>query len=342
MGNVLTNIIPDTDPPEKDAETATGKLKKQLYENMLQQAARDGDYEELQLYIGDNWLKLGTEEERPDPDAVDIQFGQAALANAAEGAAEDEDSKADPPVNFTECVRLLLETQHGPMESDGKGGERPKFRVNLIKRDKELETALMSACISGNLATVKYLIKKTIEYDKSPENKEKRPEKFKQYTHLDDQDDDGRTALIYAAKELHPDCCTALIENRADVMIKSYKGRTAYDYVQKVISDAEKLDPENVCKVTKAGAKRCMEILLAEEKRIKDEEEALKLAKNSNHTQVVADLEIARDRIAKETASHQATKDQLAEVQRQLAELQEKLANSAPDDDNTADDGKGL
>lgn len=340
----MGNMIPDTDPPEDDAKNATGALKKELYENLLQQAARDGDWVELKQYIGDAWLALGTEEERPDPDAVDIQFGQAALANAAEGQIDDEgefggeDSASNPPINFTKCVQLLLETQHGPMVPDGKGGERPKFKVNIIKKDKELETALMSACISGNINTVKYLIKKTLEYDASPENKEK-TKKFKKYTHLDDQDDDGRTALIYAAKELNPECCTALIEANANVMIRSLKGRTARDYVNKVINDSKKRDPSYGCK---PRAVRCLEILRAEEKRIEALEEAKKLAENSEHSKVVTELADARDRIAKEAASHQATKNKLAEAQRRLAELQEKLAASQSGPSAEADDGKGL
>lgn len=319
MGQALDKLIPDTDPDpcEDSLRNATGEDKKKLYENLLQQAARDGDVQELRTYLDAKlWAEIGTPEEMPHPDSVDIQFGQAALANAAEGPLEDEDPNADPPVLFTECVKLLLADE----------------RVNVNKKDDELETALMSACISGNVNTVGILIEATLAYDReNPETYH-----FEPYTHLDDRDDDGRTALIYAAKELNPDCIELLINARADVMITSFKGRLASDYARKHEAGGELRE-------------RCLKLLTAEEERIRVENERRKLEGNEHFGEMQGKLLLMQKQVNESKHASDESQEALAQKSAELeaataeiARLQEMLRDQGVAAEDPTVDSKAM
>lgn len=322
MGQAMDKLIPDTDPDpcEDSLKNAKGEEKQKLYENLLQQAARDGDLEELRNYLDEKWLADNgfADDEIPHPDSVDIQFGQAALANAAEGALEDEDPNADPPILFTECVKLLLANE----------------KVNVNKKDAELETALMSACIAGNVNTVGVLIEATLTYDREHDE----TKNFKPYTHLDDRDDDGRTALIYASKNLNPECIELLIAAGADVMIKSFLGRLASDYVRKHAEGGVRRE-------------KCLKLLTDEEERIRLEEERLKFEGNEHHAEMAKKLTLMQTQVNDSKQASEAAENALAQKSAELeaatneiTRLQELLRNSqeAPADPGPMEDSKAM
>ena len=50
---------------------------------------------------------------------------------------------------------------------------------------------------------------------------------------LDVQDDDGKTALMYAVQKIHLEAIKYLIEYGADITLKSKEGLTAFEYTTK-------------------------------------------------------------------------------------------------------------
>eukprot|EP00164_Ancoracysta_twista_P000755 GFYU01000993.1.p1 GENE.GFYU01000993.1~~GFYU01000993.1.p1 ORF type:complete len:490 (-),score=186.76 GFYU01000993.1:184-1611(-) len=93
-----------------------------------------------------------------------------------------------------------------------------KGGIELRQRDEDSLTAIMIASATNKTRALEQLLYYLARNDKDTVNL---------------QDDEGRTALMYAAKNGHLDCIRLLVEKHAQVNMKDESGRTARSMAQK-------------------------------------------------------------------------------------------------------------